>query len=309
MAKLISGWVSDWYAGSQATVPGTMRRQAMTVLTTTGGIMANWTWLLIALAVAAGFFAFTARRSRNQVNDPESTRGTAAGAENLGDAGTGSQYGASSAVLLPLPDVQDEQLDQDEQPDQARHAAYGSAPGTGGQPYAQLLENDEMQRILGQWKDIQAEFVDAPRKAVQDADALVAEIMQRLAETFATEREQLESQWAGGDDVSTEELRRSLRRYRSFFDQPYAQMLENDEMQRIPEQWKDIQAEFVDAPRKAVQDADGLVAELTQRLTETFATEREQLESQWAGGEDVSTEDLRWSLRRYRSFFERLLAA
>ncbi len=265
--------------------------------------MANWTWLLIALAVAAGFFAFTARRSRNPVNDPESTQGTAEGTETLGEAGAGSQYGASSAVLLPLPDV------QPEQPDQARHAAVGSDPGTGGQPYAQLLENDEMQRILGQWKDIQAEFVDAPRKAVQDADGLVAELMQRLAETFATEREQLESQWAGGDDVSTEDLRRSLRRYRSFFDQPYAQMLENDEMQRIPEQWKDIQAEFVDAPRKAVQDADGLVAELTQRLTETFATEREQLESQWAGGEDISTEDLRWSLRRYRSFFERLLAA
>ena len=76
----------------------------------------------------------------------------------------------------------------------------------------------EMQRILGQWKDIQSDFVDGPRKAVQDADALVAEVMQRLAQTLTSEREQLESQWAGGDDVSTEDLRRCLRLYRAYFE-------------------------------------------------------------------------------------------
>ena len=212
---------------------------------------------------------------------------------------------ASSSVLRPVPDT------ETERPDRARHAAtaLGSNPGAGGQPYVQLLETRETEHILGQWKDIQSEFVDAPRQAVQDADALVAELMQRLAQTFASEREQLESQWAGGDDVSTEDLRRSLRRYRSFFGQPYAQLLETHEMQSILGQWKDIQSDFVDAPRKAVQDADALVVELTQRLAKTSASEREQLESQWAAGDDVSTEDLRQSLRLYRSFFERLLAA
>jgi hypothetical protein len=65
----------------------------------------------------------------------------------------------------------------------------------------------------------------------------------------------------------------------------------------------------VDEPRKAVQEADALVAELMQRLAQTFAAEREDLESRWSGGDDVSTEDLRHGLRRYRSFFERLLAA
>ena len=88
----------------------------------------------------------------------------------------------------------------------------------GDQPHAQLLADDELQSILAQWKDIQAEFVDEPRKAVQDADTLVADLMQRLARMFATERDQLESRWASGDDVSTEELRRGLRRYRSFFE-------------------------------------------------------------------------------------------
>jgi len=80
------------------------------------------------------------------------------------------------------------------------------------------METHEMQPILGQWKDIQAEFVDEPRKAVQDADTLVAELMRRLAQTLATEREQIEAQSADGDDMSTEDLRRSLRRYRSFFE-------------------------------------------------------------------------------------------
>ncbi len=73
--------------------------------------------------------------------------------------------------------------------------------------------------------------------------------------------------------------------------------------------WKDIQAGFVDEPRAAVHDADVLVADLMQRLAQMFASERKQLESRWAGGNDVSTDDLRHSLRRYRSFFERLLAA
>jgi hypothetical protein len=91
--------------------------------------------------------------------------------------------------------------------------------------------------------------------------------------------------------------------------QAHAQLLEGDEMQSMRAQWKDIQAEFVDEPRKAVQDADALVADLMQRLAQMFAGERDQLESRWASGADVSTEDLRDGLRRYRSFFERLLAA
>ena len=100
----------------------------------------------------------------------------------------------------------------------ATQAAVGSDLGIGDQPPAQLLENGELQSILLRWKDIQAEFVDEPRRAVQDADALVADLMQRLARMFASERGQLESRWAGGDDVSTEDLRRGLRRYRSFFE-------------------------------------------------------------------------------------------
>ena len=74
------------------------------------------------------------------------------------------------------------------------------------------------------------------------------------------------------------------------------------------EGWKDIQTRFVDEPRGAVEDADGLVANLMQQLAEGFAMERERLEAQWGRGEDISTEDLRVALQRYRTFFQRLLS-
>jgi hypothetical protein len=90
---------------------------------------------------------------------------------------------------------------------------------------------------------------------------------------------------------------------------PRASLLEDGELQSITARWKDIQAEFVDEPEQAVQEADALVAELMQRLAAMFATERAELEKRWAGSHQVSTEDLRQGLRRYRSFFERLLAA
>jgi hypothetical protein len=44
-----------------------------------------------------------------------------------------------------------------------------------------------------------------------------------------------------------------------------------------------------------------------QRLAEGFANERSGLEKQWDRGDNVSTEDLRVALQRYRSFFGRLL--
>lgn len=69
-----------------------------------------------------------------------------------------------------------------------------------------------------------------------------------------------------------------------------------------------MQAGFVDDPRQAVEHADGLVAEVIKTLAEAFATERSGLEKQWQQGEDVSTEGLRVALRRYRSFFDRLLS-
>ena len=80
-----------------------------------------------------------------------------------------------------------------------------------------LFPADDANELRGRWDSIQAGFVDEPRKAVEAADGLVAAAMKRLAETFANERAGLEAQWDRGDDVSTEDLRLALRRYRSFF--------------------------------------------------------------------------------------------
>jgi membrane carboxypeptidase/penicillin-binding protein len=73
--------------------------------------------------------------------------------------------------------------------------------------------------------------------------------------------------------------------------------------------WDDIQSRFVDDPRSSVEQADTLVLEVVQDLQTTFGSERSSLEAQWQSGEDVQTEDLRMALRRYRSFFDRLLSA
>jgi hypothetical protein len=100
----------------------------------------------------------------------------------------------------------------------ARDAAGDGGVAAGPGPRASLLEDGELQSITARWKDIQAEFVDEPSQAVHEADALVAELMQRLAAMFATERAELEQRWAGGHQVSTEDLRQGLRRYRSFFE-------------------------------------------------------------------------------------------
>jgi hypothetical protein len=78
-----------------------------------------------------------------------------------------------------------------------------------------LADTDEYRR---RWEAVQTGFVDEPRRAVENADALVAEVIQELATSFAQERNGLETQWSEGDQVSTEDLRVSLRRYRSFFD-------------------------------------------------------------------------------------------
>jgi hypothetical protein len=87
-----------------------------------------------------------------------------------------------------------------------------------------------------------------------------------------------------------------------------ASLFPEQELGGLRDHWKEIQTGFVDEPRKAVEQADGLVASAMKRLAEVFAEERSKLEQQWDRGDSVSTEDLRVALQRYRTFFERLLS-
>jgi hypothetical protein len=81
-----------------------------------------------------------------------------------------------------------------------------------------IFPGEEAGGFKSRWEAVQTGFVDEPRAAVEQADALVAQVMTRLAEVFSAERSQLEQQWDRGDNISTEDLRIALKRYRAFFD-------------------------------------------------------------------------------------------
>ncbi|MGW0410492.1 hypothetical protein ACWDZX_04225 [Streptomyces collinus] len=91
-------------------------------------------------------------------------------------------------------------------------------------------------------------------------------------------------------------------------DEELPQLLADDEERAFRDRWQTVQNRFVDDPRQAVHDADTLVAEVMQTLATTFAQHKKDLEGQWGEGQQVDTEELRGALRRYRSFFNRLLS-
>jgi hypothetical protein len=118
------------------------------------------------------------------------------------DARTAEPTGTAAIADAP------EQPEQPEQP-QPEH--------TEGQAPTPLFGSDAIGDYRSRWDEVQTAFVDDPRSAVKGADGLVAEVMKDLARTFANERAGLEDQWSEGRDVSTEDLRVALQRYRSFF--------------------------------------------------------------------------------------------
>ena len=92
-------------------------------------------------------------------------------------------------------------------------------------------------------------------------------------------------------------------------DEPRAALFPDEEFNGFRSRWTAIQTGFVDQPKEAVSEADALVAQVISRVAEVFSRERTALEQQWDRGDQVSTEDLRIALRRYRAFFDRLLSA
>ena len=101
-----------------------------------------------------------------------------------------------------------------------------------------------------------------------------------------------------------QEHREEVREARN--EEDFTPLFENSEAEDFRKQWLDIQSRFVDDPSVSVKDADDLVASVISNITRSFADKRMGLESQWKSG-DVSTEDLRVAMKRYRSFFNRLL--
>jgi hypothetical protein len=162
-----------------------------------------------------------ARSDRDEVDRSLPSQGptdapTDLNATNDPDSGIG---GADSDGSLTRPAAADTQTDP--KTDLGPPGSHGDnreqtrRVGTESEP---LFANDQSERFTSRWQEIQTSFVDQPRDAVAEADSLVADLMQRLAASFSQERERLEAQWDEGDDVSTEDLRVALTRYRSFFD-------------------------------------------------------------------------------------------
>jgi len=84
-------------------------------------------------------------------------------------------------------------------------------------PQMELFPSEELVGYRARWDAIQTGFVGQPRAAVEQADALVSQVVTRLTEVFARERSTLEGQWTKGGNASTEDLRIAFTRYRSFF--------------------------------------------------------------------------------------------
>jgi hypothetical protein len=89
--------------------------------------------------------------------------------------------------------------------------------GTNAGSLAALLNREESEHLRTRWNEIQGTFVDEPRSAVKQADVLVSEVIEEITQMFTTEHSSLEAQWNQGNEVSTEDLRKALQRYRSFF--------------------------------------------------------------------------------------------
>jgi hypothetical protein len=111
-------------------------------------------------------------------------------------------------------DVQPAVIDRNLEPAQPVNATQKTVASSSGP----LFPDDELHNFRARWDQVQTSFVDEPRQAVEQADSLVANVVKRIAEQFSNERAKLEEQWAKGDNVSTEDLRQGLKRYRSFFD-------------------------------------------------------------------------------------------
>ena len=124
--------------------------------------------------------------------------------------------------------------------------------------------------------------------------------------------QELEMEQEHGQHLSTADLAQAVNRPpatpQAGREETNAPLFAPPDTQDFRSRWEKIQIGFVDEPRKAVEQADELVATAIKRLAEVYANERQKLEAEWDKNDNVSTEDLRVALRRYRSFFDRLLS-
>jgi hypothetical protein len=170
-----------------------------------------------------------------------------------------------------------------------------------------IIENLGLSEVQADGKITTADLAGAghSRPTVIEVDRVVE--VDRVAEPLAASTPRVEIPRGGVPPVVTTDSGRGTAAARAL-EQETGPLFAGNEANELRARWDAIQVGFVDEPRGAVEQADNLVGGTMKRLAEVFAAERSKLEGQWDQGENVSTEDLRLALRRYRSFFGRLLS-
>ena len=142
--------------------------------------------------------------------------------------------------------------------------------------------------------------------ATEEEHATDAQPMERTSTEGSTFNQSAATDY--GTNRSMEGSAAPARRVEHADNDDNAPLFSGSDAEGFRSRWTEIQGGFVDDPRSSVERADGLVAEVIKNLADAFATERGGLEQRWQQGGDPSTEDLRVALRRYRTFFDRLLS-
>ena len=201
------------------------------------------------------------------------------------NAGTVRSRQLGITINPPPDDDEDEEDDSDDDEDVI------------DEDYLEALELDELRSIA---KKHGVEVVKGKR-----AKTYIKEILEAVE---AGEERLRDEQIAAGQVVEERmEEKRAAPSSTTRDEEDFAPLFEKDEAEKFRAQWLEIQSRFVDDPSVSVKDADDLVADVIKNITRTFSDKRLSLEDQWKSGDKVSTEDLRVAMKRYRSFFDRLL--
>jgi hypothetical protein len=129
-----------------------------------------------------------------------------------------------------------------------------------------------------------------------------------LKDEASVEREPQERNLTTADLAASANRPSASSNERPATDTKLAPLFTDDAATAFRSRWDVVQRSFVDDPREAVRAGDELVAQVIKSLAESFSDQRSALENGLNQESQSTTENLRLALRRYRSFFERLLA-
>jgi hypothetical protein len=86
---------------------------------------------------------------------------------------------------------------------------------------------------------------------------------------------------------------------------PFDHLLAPADRDELDHRWTAIETGFVEDPKRHIELADDLLGDVIDRLEAQLKHDRERLSAAWRGG-DVTTEQLRELLLRYRDSYQRL---